>query len=107
MGWRVRARFKREGTYVYLWLLHIVVWQKPTQYCKAIILQLKIDVKKTVEENESYVLKLQTVYRVTVSSYICRTFKLLLLFLFFWRGRGGACIQQLLFSVSPVSIKQD
>ena len=41
MGWRIRARFKREGTYVYLWLLHIVVWQKPTQYCKAIILQLK------------------------------------------------------------------
>ena len=45
MGWRVRARFKREGTYVYLWLLHIVVWQKPTQYCKAIILQLKTNFK--------------------------------------------------------------
>ena len=34
-------RFKREGTYVYLWLIHDDVWQKPTQYCKAIILQLK------------------------------------------------------------------
>ena len=30
-----------EGIYVYLWLTHIVVWQKPTQHCKAIILQLK------------------------------------------------------------------
>ena len=30
------------GMYVYLWLIHIVVWQKPTQHCKAIILQLKI-----------------------------------------------------------------
>ena len=30
MGWdAVGGRFKREGTYVYLWLIHIV-WQKPT-----------------------------------------------------------------------------
>ena len=29
MGWGVGGRFKREGTYVYLWLIHIV-WQKPT-----------------------------------------------------------------------------
>ena len=28
-------------TYVYLWLIHVGVWQKPSQYCKAIILQLK------------------------------------------------------------------
>ena len=27
--------------YVYLWLIHVDVWQKPTQFCKAIILQLK------------------------------------------------------------------
>ena len=31
----------REGTYVYLWLFHVDVWQKPTQFCQAIILQLK------------------------------------------------------------------
>ena len=35
-------RFKRVGTYVYLWLIHVDVWQKPTQYCKAIILQFNI-----------------------------------------------------------------
>ena len=29
------------GTYVYVWLIHVDVWQKPAQYCKAIILQLK------------------------------------------------------------------
>ena len=34
------GRFKREGTYVYLWLIHVDVWQKPVQYCKASILQL-------------------------------------------------------------------
>ena len=33
---------KREGTSVYLWLIHGDVWQKPTQHCKAIILQLNI-----------------------------------------------------------------
>ena len=33
------GRFKREETYVYLWLIYIV-WQKPAQHCKAIILQL-------------------------------------------------------------------
>ena len=37
----VGGRFKREGTYVYLWLIHVDVWQNPTQSCKAIILQLK------------------------------------------------------------------
>ena len=40
------GRLKREGTYVYLWLMHVDVWQKLTQYCKAIILQLKINILK-------------------------------------------------------------
>ena len=30
-----------EGTPVDLWLIHTDAWQKPSQYCKAIILQLK------------------------------------------------------------------
>ena len=28
MGWEVGGRFKKEGTYVYLWLIHGDVWQK-------------------------------------------------------------------------------
>ena len=40
MGWEVGGRFKGEGTNVYLCLINI--GQKLTQYCKAIILQLKI-----------------------------------------------------------------
>ena len=28
-------------TQVYLWPIHIDVWQKPSQYCKVFILQLK------------------------------------------------------------------
>ena len=39
----VGRRLKREGTCVYLWLIHIDVWQKPTKHCKTIILQLKIN----------------------------------------------------------------
>ena len=41
----VNGRLKgwKEGTYVYLWLIHVDVWEKPTQFCKAIILQLKIN----------------------------------------------------------------
>ena len=29
----VGGRLKREETYVYLWLIHVDVWQKPKQYC--------------------------------------------------------------------------
>ena len=43
-GWDgVGGKFKREGTYVYLWLINVDIRQKPTHYCKAIILQLKIN----------------------------------------------------------------
>ena len=43
VGWEMGGRLKREGTYLFLWLVHVDVWQKPIQYCKAIILQLKIN----------------------------------------------------------------
>ena len=42
MGREVARRFKREGTHVYLWLIHVEAWQKLSQYCKVIIFQLKI-----------------------------------------------------------------
>ena len=52
VGWG--GRFKREGTYVYLWLIHADVWQKSTQYCRVIILQLKI--KKLIIKKEKILL---------------------------------------------------
>jgi len=33
MGRKEGGRFKRDRTYVYLWLIHVDVWQKTTQYC--------------------------------------------------------------------------
>ena len=38
-GWEVGGKFKREGTCVYLWLIHVAVWQKPRQHWKVIILK--------------------------------------------------------------------
>ena len=43
-GWGaegVGRGFRSEGTHVCLWPIHVDVWQKPSQYCKVIILQLK------------------------------------------------------------------
>ena len=42
-GWEVGGTFKRERTWVLLWLIHVDEWQKPTQYWKAIIFHLKIN----------------------------------------------------------------
>ena len=41
MGREMGGRFKREGAYVYLWLIHV---EETAKFCKAIILQLE---KKT------------------------------------------------------------
>ena len=47
LGWggEVGRKFKRERIFVYLWLIHVDTWEKPTQYCKTIILQLIINLK--------------------------------------------------------------
>ena len=58
------GRFKMEGTFVYLWLIHVDVWQKQTQYCKIIILQLKIIKLK------KFSLKLKK-ERITTRPYRC------------------------------------
>ena len=42
MGSGLGVRHKRKGICVYLWLIHVIVPQKPAQQSKAIILQLKI-----------------------------------------------------------------
>ena len=42
-GREVGGSFKKEGIYVYLWLIHVEVWQKTAKFCKAIILQQKIN----------------------------------------------------------------
>ena len=53
----VTGRFKREGTEVYLWLIHVDIRQKPTRFCKAIILQLKIIFKKKKQIKNNKILQ--------------------------------------------------
>ena len=51
MEWEVGVRLKKEGTYTYLWLSHVDMWQKPTQYCKAIILPVQFQFSRSVMSN--------------------------------------------------------
>ena len=54
-GWDgMGGRFKRQRTYVYLWLIHVDEWQKPTQYGKAVTLQLKINTSKKKKKLHLY-----------------------------------------------------
>ena len=58
------VRFKRARTYVYLCVIHIVVWQKPTQHCEAITLWFKnkvlIEKSGPVPSSVTHVLSLET-----------------------------------------------
>ena len=40
VGREVGGGFRMGGTHVYPWLIRVDIWQKPSQCCKAIILQL-------------------------------------------------------------------
>ena len=56
-GWE-KGRGKRlvqeGGAYVHLWLIHVDVWQKSNQYCKAIIFQFKKNFKKNSNKKYSF-----------------------------------------------------
>ena len=52
----------RGRIYVYLWLIHVDVWHKPTQFCKAIILQLKNNLKNKERNLKNF--KFKKLYQV-------------------------------------------
>ena len=59
MGWEMGERFRREGTYVYLWLIHVDVWQKPARYSKAnILLYIFFKAKKECYQKSGFFLSL-------------------------------------------------
>ena len=62
MGRKMGRRFKKEGIYVYLWLIHVDVWHKPTQFCKTIILQLKNNLKNKERNLKNF--KFKKLYQV-------------------------------------------
>ena len=43
--------------YVHLWLIHVDVWQKPTTFCKAIILQFKNKLKTWLKAKKKKVIQ--------------------------------------------------
>ena len=62
MVWVVGERFKRNWTCVYVWLIHVDVWQKPTQHCSYTSIKKKkkldfpkpIGLSKTTSKREVY-----------------------------------------------------
>ena len=48
MGREVGGKFKREGTYIHLWVIHVDVWYKTTKFCRATILQFKNKLRKSL-----------------------------------------------------------
>ena len=50
---------RRGRIYIYLLLINVDVWQKPTQHCKASILQLRINKSLKLKENISRVHQMQ------------------------------------------------
>ena len=68
VGWGRRWEGDSRGKrHVYLWLIHIAIWQKPTQYCEAIILQLKINKKETI----LYVFMIETCNSILYLLFSC------------------------------------
>ena len=57
---------KREGINVYMELILVVVQQKPTQHCKAIVIQLKINEKK----KKDYHLELKGELKIAVTEHM-------------------------------------
>ena len=72
VGWggRWQRGSRGRGTYVYLWLIHVDVWQKPAQYCKAIILQYKT-YKKVTSISFKKKIKSQTFQKYEATLELC------------------------------------
>ena len=72
--------FRIRGTHVYLWPIHANVWQKPSQYYKVIILQLKYinQFKKNTNSPEApplgnFPCVVMSVSSQPVPEYMCKT----------------------------------
>ena len=59
MGWEVGGRVKKKGTYVYLWLIHVDIWQKPTQYFNHLSIKNNFFSKKHVIERIIFAQRLE------------------------------------------------
>ena len=74
---------QEERTYVYLWQIHAAVWQKSTQYCKAITFQLKINKIKKI-------FSIDSISSFSVHLFVC-SFRSLCFFTFGFAGSSLLC----------------
>ena len=70
MGREIGGRFQREGTWVYLWLILVDVWQKTTKFCKATIFQLKNKLKRKLKEIEAEFYQICVLHLLKISQNI-------------------------------------
>ena len=56
--------WEEASTYIHLWLIHVGVWQKFNQYCKAFILQLKINKFKYIYVSKCKCVKIESCHFV-------------------------------------------
>ena len=63
-----------EGTYAYLWLSHVDIWQKPTKFSKAIILWLKNTLVKNKQKKNQVINQL--LHMVTTAMKLKDTYSL-------------------------------
>ena len=63
MGREIGRRFGRKGTWAYLWLIPVDIWQQTIKFCKAIILQLK---KQSDNKNKLFIYINDYIYKVLV-----------------------------------------
>ena len=71
--------FKREGIYVYLWLIHVEVRQKTAKFCKSIILQEK---NKLIKKEKKLPVLMEITFQlrdgeVTISKIIIKIYNIL------------------------------
>ena len=92
MGWEVAGKFKREVIYGHLWLIHVDIWQKRTQYCKANYPAININFKKNSTRWDRLFFKntinINTLF-IKTSELKNRKYMLMLLFTFFLRETPG------------------
>ena len=84
MGWEGKWKGsleKQDGGHTCPWLIHVEVWQKSSQYCKVIILQLKpfFFFQKKNRHNLSFCLEDKMMSESETPAYYCMTWTELML----------------------------
>ena len=102
--WRTygcKGTYVCKCSYVCLWLIHVDTWQKLTQYCKAIILQLKVNkIKAKKKKNPTLNFHLRILEKDTQISHI----QILLNVCSMWLSIGAEGYEKGIYLISSIEI---